>query len=66
VATCPECGGEMKSVLKRKVCETCGLALWPEEYDALWDKVRDQRWDEEDQKKKKNREYLEWYTSHKK
>ena len=61
MAKCPECGGEMVSNLKRKVCETCGLSIWPDDYDTLWEKNREKRDLGENIKKKRQREYLEWY-----
>ncbi len=65
MARCPECGGIMTSQMKRKTCETCGLSLSGSEYDHAWDKVRDQGRDEENQKRRRDREYLKWYESKK-
>ncbi|MHA1720677.1 MAG: hypothetical protein ACTSXK_14235 [Promethearchaeota archaeon] len=66
MARCPECGGEMVSKNKRKICETCGLALTPSEYDREWDKIRASKYDrDEDLQKKRKREYLHWYESSK-
>lgn len=64
---CPECGGNMISKMKRKICETCGLSLNGTEYDKAWDKVRDTiRTGDDDKKRKRNSDYLKWYESSKK
>ncbi|MHA1673333.1 MAG: hypothetical protein ACTSYI_06875 [Promethearchaeota archaeon] len=55
----------MTSQMKRKTCETCGLSLSGSEYDHAWDKIRDQGRDEENQKRRRDREYLKWYESKK-
>ncbi|MHA1855203.1 MAG: hypothetical protein ACTSWX_12490 [Promethearchaeota archaeon] len=56
----------MVSKNKRKICETCGLALTPSEYDREWDKIRASKYDrDEDLQKKRKREYLHWYESSK-
>lgn len=65
MAKCPECGGEMISKSKRKICETCGLSLTGSQYDSAWDKIRESARDEEDSSRKRNREYLNWYESSK-
>jgi transcription initiation factor TFIIIB Brf1 subunit/transcription initiation factor TFIIB len=65
MARCPECGGEMTSMMKRKICETCGLAISPEEYDRMWDAIRDKKFAEERTKKREQAEYLEWLQSKK-
>ena len=66
-AKCPECGGEMQSVMKRKTCETCGLSLSGGEYDDLWRKNRDASFKESDRsKKKRHEEYEDFWRDHKK
>jgi ribosomal protein L37AE/L43A len=65
MAKCPECGGNMKSRSKRKICETCGLSLSGGEYDRMWDKINDQKFRDERQARNKHRDYLKWYESHK-
>ena len=64
MARCPECGGYMKTRMKRKVCETCGLSLSPSEYDHEWSKIRDSQYEEKDKKRRQN-DYLKWYQSSK-
>ena len=66
MARCPECGGEMTSFNKRKICQTCGLSLTGTEYDRMWERNRDSRYDEEDQKQRRNKDYMRWYRSSKK
>ena len=64
MAKCPECGGNIISKMKRKICETCGLALTPSEFDREWDKIREQRYEEErSQNRNRNKDYLKWYES---
>jgi ribosomal protein L37AE/L43A len=65
MAKCPECGGNMTSRNKRKICETCGLSLSGSEYDRLWDKIHDNRYKNDRHKRSKHNEYLKWYESHK-
>ncbi len=66
MARCPECGGNMTSQMKRKICESCGLSLSGSEYDKEWDKIRSQRYAKNDEKKRKQSDYLKWYQSSKK
>ncbi|WP_457558547.1 hypothetical protein [Candidatus Harpocratesius sp.] len=66
MAKCPECGGNMISRMKRKICETCGLSLTGSEYDREWEKVRDFSRDNENNRRRRNNEYLKWYESSKK
>ncbi len=66
MARCPECGGEMVSHMKRKVCETCGLSLTGSEYDREWDKIRETQEESDQEKRRRQREYLDWLESKKK
>lgn len=65
MAKCPECGGNMISRMKRKICETCGLSLSGTEYDHAWERNRDQMPEDDNKKHKRNQEYLKWYESKK-
>jgi len=66
MAKCPECGGEMIGKMKRKICETCGLALAPTEYDREWRRIHSSKYTkDEDPESKRKREYLDWYESSK-
>ncbi|MHA1584207.1 MAG: hypothetical protein ACTSVU_09040 [Promethearchaeota archaeon] len=65
MAKCPECGGEMVSKMKRKICETCGLSLTSSEYDHMWDKIRDERFTNERKQNRNHADYLKWYESKK-
>ena len=62
---CPECGGEMgyDPLLKRYICKSCGLSLTSQELMELRDKMHDNS--DEDERKKKRKEYLDWWTSRK-
>jgi len=64
---CPECGGEMKhdSYFRRYICKSCGLSLTSQEIMELRDKMRQDTGDAEDQRKKKRKEYLDWWFSKK-
>lgn len=61
---CPECGGDMHydSQVKRNVCKSCGLSLSFQEIVELRDKNRPDA-TEEDERKKKRKEYLSWWFS---
>ena len=63
MAKCPECGGNIVKGQKRKICETCGLALTPSEYDKEWDKIRERGFEDDRSQRQKNRDYLKWYES---
>lgn len=65
MAKCPECGGNMVSHAKRKICETCGLSLTGTEYDRLWDKIRESKREKNEKSRSKHRDYLKWYESSK-
>ncbi|MHA1475505.1 MAG: hypothetical protein ACTSRX_04670 [Promethearchaeota archaeon] len=66
MARCPECGGNVVGKNKRKICETCGLALTPTEYDREWRSIHSSKYSkDEDPEKKRKREYLDWYESKK-
>ena len=67
MANCPECGGNVIGKMKKKICETCGLALTPTEFDRAWRKIRETKkyGIDEDPNKKRKREYLDWYESSK-
>ncbi|MCF2140262.1 MAG: hypothetical protein K9W44_09440 [Candidatus Lokiarchaeota archaeon] len=66
MAKCPECGGNMISRMKRKICETCGLSLTGSEYDKAWDKIREHTNDDAHHRHRMKMEYLKWYESSKK
>lgn len=60
MGNCPECGGEVESINKKKVCTSCGLSLNFSEYDAAWDKNRRRNEDPNMEKRKKQKEHYEW------
>ncbi len=73
LATCPECGGISKWNPPFYVCSVCGLALRRQEYERMVDKQKEALWEAQeeqsegtDKKRKRNREYLDWYLGSKK
>ncbi|MFX1515843.1 MAG: hypothetical protein ACFFC6_05995 [Promethearchaeota archaeon] len=74
LATCPECGGISKWNPPFYVCSVCGLALRRQEYErmvqqqkeALLEAQYEEGLGEQDKKRKRNREYLDWYLGSKK
>ncbi|GAB4328909.1 MAG: hypothetical protein Kow0069_36270 [Promethearchaeota archaeon] len=70
MARCPECGGimEYNPALKLLVCTSCGLAVTRSELDRMHDEQR-KRLDpqsREEERRKRRKEYLDWYLSSKK
>ena len=63
---CPECGGEMgyDPHLRRYICKSCGLSLTSQELMELRDKLKPDTY-VEDERKKKRKEYLDWWFSRK-
>jgi putative hemolysin len=63
---CVECGGELKfdRKLKQYVCQSCGLTYTDTE--LLEARQRSLGVDEEDEKRRKSREYLDWWFKSKK
>ena len=74
LATCPECGGISKWKPPFYVCGVCGLALRRQEYErmvqrqkeALIEAQHEEGLGEHDKKRKRNRDYLDWYLGSKK
>jgi len=64
---CPECGGEMRydSMLKRYICKSCGLSVTYEELNDMRDRVRDRPESDEDKRKKRRKESMDWCFSKK-
>ena len=64
---CPECGGEMHydTLLKRYICKSCGLSVTSQELMELRDKLRPERETAEDERKKRRKDYLDWWFSRK-
>lgn len=72
LASCPECGGIAKWEPPFYVCSVCGLALRRQEYQRLVDKQKTalyeaqiEQTESQDKKRKRNREYLDWYLGKK-
>ena len=72
LTSCPECGGKAKWEPPFYVCSVCGLALRRQEYQRLVDKQKEtlreaqvEQSESYDKKRKKNREYLDWYLGKK-
>lgn len=73
LAKCPECGGKAKWESPFYVCTVCGLALRRREYERLRDRQKADlyeaqidQFEEENKKRRRNREYLDWYLGSKK
>jgi len=64
---CPECGGEMgyDPYLRRYMCKSCGLSITSQELMELKDKMRPDKHSDEDERRKKRKEYLDWWLSKK-
>jgi len=64
---CPECGGVMgyDARLRRYVCKSCGLSLTSQELMELRDRLRPERDTDEDERRKRRKEYLDWWFSRK-
>ena len=62
---CPECGGELHydPSTKRYSCKSCGLFLSNQELMELKDRLRPDFENEQDKRKKKKKEYLDWWFS---
>ena len=72
LASCPECGGKAKWEPPFYVCGVCGLALRRQEYQRLVDKQKEalfqaqvEQSESHDKKRKRNRDYLDWYLGKK-
>jgi len=68
MAYCPECGGEMQyiSATKCYVCKSCGLSVTRQELMELRQKLRPEVETGEDERKRRRKDYLEWWLSKKK
>jgi transcription initiation factor TFIIIB Brf1 subunit/transcription initiation factor TFIIB len=62
---CHECGGEMHyvSLTKNYVCKSCGLSCTGQDLNDVRDKR--QKFDDDDEKTARRKEYLKWYLSKK-
>lgn len=72
LARCPECGGLAKWQPPFYVCTVCGLSLRRREYERMTDRQKKalyeaqiDKFEEEDKKRKRNREYLDWFLGSK-
>lgn len=53
------------STLKRYICKSCGLSVTYEELRELRDRIRERPESDEDKRKKRRKEYLDWWFSKK-
>ena len=72
IAKCPECGGLAKWRSPFYVCTVCGLALRRREYERMHDnqksvlyKAQIDDHESGDKKRRKEREYLDWFLGSK-
>lgn len=65
---CPECGGETSydRDSKRYVCKSCGLSVTYEELIELREKNRPDFGSDDDARKKRQNDYLQWWLQSKK
>jgi transcription initiation factor TFIIIB Brf1 subunit/transcription initiation factor TFIIB len=63
---CPECGGKLNwdRRFRHYICQSCGLTFTDQELSEARDKLY--RAEEEDEKSRRQREYLEWWFKEKK
>ena len=64
---CPECGGEMRydPTLKRYICKSCGLSVTYEELMEIRDRIKEIPESDEEKRKKRRKDYLDWWFSKK-
>ncbi len=64
---CLECGGNLSydSALKQYVCKSCGLTFTFQQLMEGKDKMYGNRETGEEQRKRKQKEYLKWWLSKK-
>lgn len=66
MATCLECGGNVKWHNPFYVCESCGVSYRKHEFESAREKRNSELWDqkyaeEEDTKQKRRDDYRKWY-----
>ncbi len=64
---CPECGGDLHydPSIRRYTCKSCGLSLSYQEIMELKEKLRPNFENKDEQRKKKRKDYLDWWFSRK-
>lgn len=64
---CPECGGKLSwdRRLRHYICQSCGLTLTDAELSEAMDRLY-RPGEEDDEKSRRQREYLEWWFKEKK
>ena len=64
---CFECGGNLSydSILKQYACKSCGLTFTFQQLMEGKDKMYGDRETSEEQRKRKQKEYLKWWLSKK-
>jgi len=64
---CPECDRDMNFdySTRKMACKSCGLFLSRDELVNLRDKIKDKRYDDDDNSQRGN-DYLQWWLSDKK
>ena len=64
---CPECGGELHydPATKRYSCKSCGLFVSYQELMELKDRLKPNFENEQDKRRKKRKDYLDWWFSDK-
>jgi transcription initiation factor TFIIIB Brf1 subunit/transcription initiation factor TFIIB len=67
VSYCPECGGELTydPAVKQYVCKSCGIMFTSQQLMEERDKIWARKESGPDQRKKRQKEYLQWWLSKK-
>jgi DNA-directed RNA polymerase subunit M/transcription elongation factor TFIIS len=65
---CPECGGEMQydSKVRRYSCKSCGLSLSNQELIEIKDRSKPVEESSDEKKRKRHKDYLNWWFSERK
>lgn len=65
---CPECGGKLNwdRRLRHYTCQSCGLTFTDLELSEAMDRLYRSRESEEEEKSRRQKEYLEWWFKEKK
>ena len=64
---CLECGGDLSydSILKHYTCRSCGMTITSQELMERKDKLYEHKGSKDEERKKKQSEYLKWWLSKK-
>ncbi|MFQ6053692.1 MAG: hypothetical protein ACE5OO_05650 [Candidatus Bathyarchaeia archaeon] len=65
---CTECGGKLTwdRKLRQHTCQSCGMTFTEAELTEALDRLHMSREDEEEKRRQRHRDYLDWWLSDKK